>query len=146
MIDTISAVAIELQRRGYQATMELDYVSVLKYGLTFNFGTANGKWDGDVEAERSGGTVSTKVPADCTDVQRIADALAKAMRECAPGVTDPDLSQASWHIFTAVCEAMQDAEEIWGPGDDQYEPLMRAIAAECNQRIANFQETRERSK
>ena len=41
-------------------------------------------------------------------------------------------------IFDNVIEAMQDAEEIWGPGDDGYIPLMAAIANEANERIQNF--------
>lgn len=41
-------------------------------------------------------------------------------------------------IFSNVCKAMQDAEEIWGPATlEDYEELMRRIIAEAQQRIDN---------
>ena len=49
---------------------------------------------------------------------------------------EPLLSPVAATIFQNVIEAMQDAEEIWGPED--YVPLMEAIAFEATQRIANF--------
>lgn len=141
-LEIIASVTEELVRRGYNATLEYPgFICVLKYGFTFDFGTNDSDhWTGDIDAERSGGVVPTDVPSDCTDVGRIADGIAKAVRQCAPGVTDPSLSETAYGIFNDVLRAMETAEQIWGPNEAEaeYEPLMRAIAEECNQRVANY--------
>lgn len=57
--------------------------------------------------------------------------------------TTPNLSPTALAVFNTVIEAMECAEAIWGPEDNEYETLMQAIATECNQRIANFREGRQ---
>jgi hypothetical protein len=52
-------------------------------------------------------------------------------------VTKPKLDNISAAIFVNVCKAMQDAEEIWGPGEEHYPDLMDAIIAECEARKTN---------
>jgi hypothetical protein len=54
-----------------------------------------------------------------------------------------ELSPGAREIFEAVVKAMQDAEEIWGPGPEDYVPLMEAIAAEATGRIKAFKEQAE---
>jgi hypothetical protein len=139
----IQAVTDELVKRGYRATMEHPgYVEILRYGLRFDFGTANEKWDGDVEAYDSSGVVGTDIASDSTDVQAIADAIVKAVESCGPedSVTRPaNLTPVAQKIFEKVIEAMQEAEGLlWAPVD--YEPLMQAIANEAQQRITNYRE------
>lgn len=48
------------------------------------------------------------------------------------------LSSIAQTILANVTKAMQDAEEIWGPGESEYVPLMDAIVAECKSRVATF--------
>lgn len=52
--------------------------------------------------------------------------------------TAPNLEPISADIFSNVCAAMQAAEEIWGPSEDDYPDLMDAIIAECEQRKTNY--------
>lgn len=41
-------------------------------------------------------------------------------------------------IFQNIMDAMQKAEEMGGPQDQEYVELMRAVADEAKQRIRNF--------
>lgn len=53
---------------------------------------------------------------------------------------DKSLSGTALMILENVLNAMQDAEEIWGPDPKEYVPLMEAIACEAQARIAAYRE------
>jgi hypothetical protein len=60
-------------------------------------------------------------------------------------MTGSSLTGVAGNILDSVLFEMQDAEEIWGPGEDGYVPLMKDIAAESTARIGGFCENlRER--
>lgn len=96
-------MADELVARGYDVRLYLwdegEYwypgcIVIRRWGLTFDFGTVTGKWEGDAaSAWRDVGTVSTDIPGDCTDVTRIADALINAMLLTSCGLRIQDRSE-----------------------------------------------------
>lgn len=48
------------------------------------------------------------------------------------------LHPSAQSVFYAVIAAMQDAEEMGGPGPEHYADLMDAIRIECETRLRNF--------
>lgn len=121
-------VALALAGKGYDAAYE--YPGFV--GFTFADGriVAFGNINVDYGAswQESDAPIDFFMPETAT-VQELVAAIEG-------WITTQVLSPIAKQIFDDVVRAMQDAEEIWGPED--YVPLMQAIVAEANQRIATY--------
>lgn len=65
-----------------------------------------------------------------------------ASTTCCGAATPPKLTVVAHEILSSVLDAMQRAEELGGPEDQDYVALMGAISAEAKARIANFKANR----
>jgi len=123
-------VAQILAEKGHNAAYEYPgYVGItMADGRVANFGNANVDYGADwLESDDP---IEFFMPETAT-----VDELVVAIEGW---ITRQHLTPSAQQIFDNVVGAMQDAEEIWGPGEENYVPLMEAIIAECNQRIATY--------
>ena len=123
-------VAEALAEKGIEATYEYPgYVAIaMPDGRTADFGTANVDYTANWSDCKPDEVIDFFMPETAT-----VDELVTAIEGW---LATQALTPTAKTILTEVIAAMQNAEEIWGPED--YVPLMQAIAAEANQRIATY--------